>query len=517
MSLLKTAPMRILATLAALMIGALIVVSEAQAGTYTARLCDQGFSADGDNDPFERSGNETTFTLTNACGAFNGLRVSHVSGQAGPQGTVGQWLADAPNGVVVKRIAYSASGQRSGGYFPHVVGTVDGVPGLDIINGDADLTGDFAAYSVDGSVRRFGVRLICQTDGSDCAATPDQPEARLKNIDYTLEDAAAPAISLTGGSLFEGPVQGGSQTIAFEASDAGSGVRTVLVLVNGELVAQQGADCQIAQGFARSMKPCPASVAGAIGVDTSALDNGINSVQVCVEDVSSSEANRACAPKRKVRILNGCAANPAAPASFGQTLELEWPGKRNAVAQTRQGRSRRATARVFGPAGEPLAGAAVCFSRSVPGRPGERVIESGVVTAPDGSASAKIRGASNRNVWATYWVNADTALTKKIRLDVSPRIRLELRPGNRLALGKKMRVVALLGGPWREDRRVCFYSKRAGSDRIGCDNTGAGGRARLGYQPPKAGKIRFYAKVPNQKDYPYVNGTSRVKRLKVVG
>jgi hypothetical protein len=511
---LKRGSMTIAAVAA--MLASLWVVSDAQAGTYTARLCTEGFSPSGDKGPFERSGNDAVFALSNNCGAFNGLRVSQNAGEPGADSVTAQWIAERPDGIAVKRIAFRASGHRAGGYFPHIVGTADGDQGLDIVAGDAQLTEEFASFNVDGNLRRFGIRLICQTDGSACGANPDQPEARLKNVTYTLSDAEDPAITVTGGSMFEAPIQAGKETISFESSDGGSGVRRVIVLVDGERTAGQGADCALKDGFGLGMKPCESRFDGNVTVDTGGWRNGAHSVRVCAEDVGGDDPNRACSPTRQVVVLNGCSVNRTGPASHGQTLELGWPGKRNAAAQTRQGRARTAVATLFGPAGAPLAGTSVCFSRAIPDGPGERVIAPAAVTDARGRAAVKVRGASSRMVRASYWAGPELVLSKRIELAVSPRIRLELRPADRIELGEKMRVVALLGGKWKAERKVCFYAERPGSDRIGCDRTGPGGRARLGYEPPEAGKVKFFAKVPNQRDYPYVNGRSEVKSLKVV-
>jgi hypothetical protein len=498
------------------------LASEAAAGSYVARFCAEGVTAAGDKGPFERFGNQTAFGLTNNCGAFNGLRVSHNAGNPGTQGAEGRWLAERPDGISVARIDYAAAGSdQSGGYFPFVIGDTDADPGLDVINGGAELRDSYSDFSVSGDVRRFGVRLICLTDGAACAQNPlINPEAKLKNVTYTLQDPGPPTIELTGGSLFEAPIQTGAQTVAFDTADAGSGVGRVLVLANGESAGVSSGNCALGNGFALAFKPCSPTLAGATAVDTAAAPwrSGQNTVQVCAEDYSTDgTANRACSEPRELRVLNGCAANPSPPTNAGQTLTLEWPGKRTAAVQTRQGRARTAFARVFGPAGAPLAGAAVCFSRRISDGSGrERVIEPGAITDAAGEVGVKIRGASSRTVHATYWVGPEALITKSIELRVAPRIRLELKPKGKLHKGEKMRIVAILRGKWKEDRRVCFYAERPGRDRVGCDRTGNGGRAREGYRPRRAGKTYFFAKTPNQRGYPYTNKRSKKKTARIV-
>jgi hypothetical protein len=499
------------------------LTATAHAGNYTAKFCLQGGGGQGgDKGPFERAGNETVFELTNNCGNFNGLRVSHNAGQQANVDTEGRWLAERPDGISVVSVGYKAAGsEASGGYRAQIVGDVDADPELDIINGGGQLTGDYADFSAAGDVRRLGVRLICTNDqGPTCSTNPANPEARLKDVVYTLSDPGRPTLSLTGGSLLDGEIQSGGQSISFDATDAGSGVYRVYVLANGAPAGETLGDCAISDRFALGFKPCGASLSGEVAVDTGAAPwhNGINKVQVCVEDYSTDGSQGVtCSNINKVRVLNGCSVNPA-PVNVGQTLNLEWPGKRNAAVQARQGRARNAVASLFGPNGTPLAGAAVCLSRSIPdGRGRERVMEPGAVTGADGSIAVKVRGASSRTVHATYWVDSETMITASLKMQVAPRIKLGLRPGRELEKGEKMTVVAKLRGKWKADRKVCFYAERRGNDKIGCSKSGDGGRAKSVFKPTDTGRIYFYARVPNQKGYPYVNSTSEKKHAKVVG
>jgi hypothetical protein len=502
-------------------LGGIVVVilasaaTPADAGTYTARFCTEGATEPGDKGPFERFGNQTVFQLANACGNVNGLRVSQVQGNQGNDGVFGRWLATVPDSVAVTGIDYKAQGaDQTGGYVPQVIGTVPG-GGIGIINGGQDLAGSFKDFSISGDVRDFGIQLLCQTGAGDCASNPPgNPEASLKSITYQLRDDAAPLIAGAGGLLFEAPVQAGTQSVSFDASDIGSGVYRAIVNVNGEDAAAAFGACQLGDGFAIAFTPCPGSFADTIAVDTAAAPwrNGGNRVKVCVEDYSAD--SRQCTAATAVRALNGCAPNPV---TLGQTMELGWPGQRG-VVRSRQGRARKATARLFAGGGVPLPGAAICFSRSIPtdetGK--ERVIETGAITGPGGRAKVEVRGQSSRTVWATYWIDPETVLTKRINLRVSPAIRLELRTEKVQEVGERLRAVGLLRGKWKADRKVCFYTDKPGRDKFACDRTGRGGRARVGYEPDEPGKLRFYAKVPNQRNYPYTRGRSKTKSVEVL-
>ncbi len=499
--------------LAALAAG--LFASLAQGGTYTARFCTEGAggNAGGDKGPFDRSGNETLYSLSNACGGLNGLRVSHNAGQTGADGSYGRWLAERPEGIAVTQVAYRAQGERSGGYFPQVVGSTAG-GGLGIINGDQELDGAFKDFTATGDLRRFGVQLICRTDATECGPNPTgQPEAGLKNVTYTLEDASAPGVAVDGGTLFEGDAQIGRQAISFRATDAGSGVARVIAVVNGEDADGVSADCNVGNGFALGFKPCPGSFAGSLPVDTAAAPwrVGRNKVQLCVEDYSSN--SRRCTATTKVLALNGCAVN-STPAS---TMELAWPGKKG-VVQSRQGRSRKAIAQIFGGGRTPIAGGSVCFSRGIPtDKTGaERVLEGAAITGADGRASAKIRGQSSRWIRATYFGGAEDVITDRIKLNVSPAIKLGLRPKGKVEVGDKVRVVAQLRGKYQADRKVCFFAGKNKPKKFACDTSGEGGRAKAAYKAKDAGKVRFFAKVPNQRDYPYVNGRSNKKKKRVV-
>ena len=168
--------------------------AQATAGTYSARFCAAG-AGSGDRGPFARFGNESVFTLADACGNANGLRVSHNGGAPATEGAVGRFLAERPSGITVESISYRARGERAGGYFPQVVGTTSG-DGIGIINGDQELDGSFKDFSVSGDVRRFGIQLICETGQSGCGPDPSSPpSASLRDITYTLSDQAPPAVS----------------------------------------------------------------------------------------------------------------------------------------------------------------------------------------------------------------------------------------------------------------------------------------------------------------------------------
>jgi hypothetical protein len=495
--------------------------ASAEAGTYASRFCFQGETPNGDKGPFERAGNETVYSLANACGNFNGLRVSHNAGEEANVDAEGRWLAERPDGVTVTGITYKAAGaEKTGGYRAQVIGDADGDPDLDLIQGGSQLTGDYSDFAIAGDVRRFGVRLICVNDtGPTCGANPEDPEAKLKDVTYTLTDPVAPTLSVNGGSLFAGEVQAGAQGVTFDATDVGAGVRRVWVLANGQLAGEAVADCELAGGYGLTFKPCRPAFGGEIAVDTAAVPwhDGANKVRVCAEDFSTDGTqNVACSQTTTVRVLNGCAVN-AAPVNIAETLGLEWPGKRNAAIQARQGRAREALVTLHGPAGLPLAGAAVCISRSIPdGRGLERVMEPGAITGPDGSVAVKVRGASSRTVYATYWAGPEAAITSSLEMLVAPRIKVGLRPEDKLEVGEKALVVAKLRGKWKADRRVCFFAERPGNDRISCGRSGPGGRAKAVYEPTEPGRIFLYAKVPNQKGYPYVNSRSRKLQARVI-
>jgi len=84
-------------TVAGLITGVALVMAgalaaQATAGTYSARFCAAG-EGSGDRGPFARSGNESVFTLTDACGNANGLRVSHNGGTPATDGSLGRFLA----------------------------------------------------------------------------------------------------------------------------------------------------------------------------------------------------------------------------------------------------------------------------------------------------------------------------------------------------------------------------------------------------------------------------------------
>ena len=142
-------------------------------------------------------------------------------------------------------------------------------------------------------------------------------------------------------------------------------------------------------------------------------------------------------------------------AAAAGTMTLGWHGKRG-VVRSRQGRARMAVANLFSGGRTPLAGGSVCFSRGIPTdhTGAERVLAGAVVTGADGTAGVKVRGQSSRFVRATYFAGPEQVITKRIRLNVSPAIRLGIRKTGKVEKGDTVRAVAVLRGKYKANRRI---------------------------------------------------------------
>ena len=195
-----------------------------------------------------------------------------------------------------------------------------------------------------------------------------------------------------------------------------------------------------------------------------------------------------------------------------------WDGAASAAwcGRARAARGPRVV-KLFGGGRVPVSGRRSASRAAIPtDRTGaERVLNGAAVTGADGAASVKVRGQSSRFIRATYFAGPEQVITKRIRLDVSPGDPPGDPPDGQ---GRKGRQDP---GRGRAPRQVQGAAPRvllrlaAGARQVRLRHHRHRGRARVGYKTEKAGKLRIYAKVPNQRAYPYSRGRSVTKVVRV--
>ncbi len=184
-----------------------------------------------------------------------------------------------------------------------------------------------------GSWRYFVARLQCTAPnkGNRCVGSASAAHAYVKQVRIRLSDLATPTLAV-GGSILDGKVQRGRQSLGVIATDQGSGIRSMVVSVNGIRIAGDdlAASCHLLPtGQTTRLSPCPRTLGKSYSIDTALppFKNGTNKVDICVSDhAQTGMANTAC-QSRDVVVDSLC---PASTVGGGTRLHARFArsGKR---------------------------------------------------------------------------------------------------------------------------------------------------------------------------------------------
>jgi hypothetical protein len=333
--------------------------------------------------------------------------------------------------------------------------------------------------------------------------------------DLVLSQSEGPKVSAVGGSLAEAPTVSGTSDVAFQASDAGSGVYEVVFKVDGDVVStvipeEAGGRCRDVGGTSDGLpaflytQPCPAAESVDLPFDTTTLGNGQHDLLVTVLDAAG---NAATVLERKVTVDNATAPAGATGGSGGSGSSGAGPvgsgsggagpggtgsgsggtsGGSGAGGSSGDGAggSGTATAATLGPANGANASDAATLTAAWRGHAGERLSGAygaartveGRLVAPDG---APIVGAQVEVSELPAYAGASARALPTPRTGATGRWSLALAPG--LASGElHFAYRSHLGAPTPVATRTLTLSVRAG--------------LRLGIAPRVAaadGEIRF--------------------------
>lgn len=139
--------------------------------------------------------------------------------------------------------------------------------------------------------------------GAAGAACPTYPgyaaEADLYAADLTLDDETNPTATNVAGPLVGGGTVSGVSDVVFDAADAGSGVYSASVIVDGTTVSNgvldpNGGRCKTVGQAADGLRdflyqvPCKTAVRGDVNLDTRKLTDGSHSVRVVIDDAAGN-------------------------------------------------------------------------------------------------------------------------------------------------------------------------------------------------------------------------------------
>jgi hypothetical protein len=493
---------------AATAVALLIAARPTEAGSYVATQCspaDQGSGA-----AFQRTSDD--YRERRRCASGDGLHVYQDAGSTA-QGRYGAWVWRAPAGTVFTSLQANASLINHAGHHGELWATR--TSGARVEFGSEHR--DFRVHHASGSFTRLEAMLRCASGDGCGRASDDEAHAYAKGVFLRIDDRSAPSVEIEGGALLDAPVVRGIRSLAYSASDRGGGVRRVSLQANGAELASDVRNCELADGFATALTPCPATVSGSWPVNTAApaFATGPNQVGACAADLGlDGTPNRHCSTQR-VWIDNVCPASTV----VGATLTARFANGRERISLPSNRRA-RVEGRVRGAEGEPVQGATVCALTRV-GLEGAPVVRATTASTNDaGRYRLALPSGASRRVFVHHVHGSAVVAHHGLELRSRARPRFDVRPVH-ARNGDRLRFTGRVPGPACSQRVVKVQAKvgeRWQVFRTARSNEGCRFAAHYRLRATTgAAKYRFRAIVPPQDGYPYERGHSRSGTVSVTG
>ncbi len=381
------------------------------------------------------------------------------------------------------------------------------------------------------STSRLLLDIYC-TNSQNCGYT--QNPLQIFGVQLMLSDSGLPKGSVTGGGLAgTGPLSG-TQSLSYDAEDAGSGVRLAELLLDGQSVAKED---YIAECPYQSFAACPTSVSSLITWDTKSASDGAHEVALRIVNAAG---NATILDGHTITIANPSTVStatvigPGSPAAERGTangtnasdqaeLSARWMDARGAKAAkatltSRYGADERLVGSLETSMGQPISGALLDVSETPAYQGAKTMPLAGVRTGPTGEWTLTLpRDISSSTLRFAYRSHIDDtvpAATTMLTLRVHAGIALLVEPhvtsvGHSIYFsgvvhgapippgGKQLVLEASSGGEWIE-----FHTIR----------TDSRGRYRASYRFKFSGPVtyRFRATSRYEADFPYLDGSSNV-------
>jgi hypothetical protein len=359
--------------------------------------------------------------------------------------------------------------------------------------------------------------------------------------DVDLVDDTPPSVSSVGGPLVAGGTLTGAQAVSFDASDGQSGVYGGSLIVDGHaevarILDTNGGACQslnVTSDGQRSFEyaqPCKPSLSASLALNTSQLAAGAHSLELIVEDAAG---NQTVAYNGTISVGGSSQApiviGPGSPlalrgptngtnASDQAKLTARWESTAKATRTSHYGQADRVTGRLTTTAGQPISDAMldVAMTRADQGArtaplASVRTGPTGewTLTLPKSSCSSVLRLAYRSHVNDTVSVAASN-LTLRVHAGIALRIAPRVT-----SVGRKIVFTGLLhGAPIPAGGKQLVLEASSGGEWVQFDtvttNTKGGYRATYRFKFPGPVTYRFRVYVPQEADFPFLEGTSNV-------
>ncbi len=427
--------------------------------------------------------------------------------------------------------------------------------------------------------RYLYLNVSCGSLVASCAATESGKSGYAATIelfaaDLVLSQAESPTVSAVGGGLAEATTVSGRSDLAFEATDAGSGVYKVVFRVDGQVLStvipeEAGGRCRDVGGTTDGLpaflytQPCPAALSVDLPFDTTGLANGMHHLLVSVLDAAG---NAAPVLDREITVDNATApgggtnsggsnsggsngagsggagsggpagvepAHPSAVAlgaangndSSGQaTLTAAWRGHAGARLSGAYGAARTIEGQLTAPGGAGIADAQIevdelpayagAKARALP-TPRTGATGRWSLALPRGISSSELRLA-----YRGHLGDPTPTATRTLSLVVRAGVSLSIVPHVARADGAIRFGGRLLGGPVPVGGKQLVLEARSPGGHwvefhVIRGSASASGRFRFSYRFRLPGPVRYQFRVlcEAEADYPFAAGSSNVVRV----
>ncbi len=401
--------------------------------------------------------------------------------------------------------------------------------------GFGDLSNPFAASNrlefANVPPSGFYLTLGCDAPDANYGCTFGPQEMRLFGARVVLDDTSNPIPSTVSGSLTTESRFAGPLDITLNASDTGSGVYRVLLLVDDLLAASRvvdanGGSCADVNPSNSdpyefgSQTPCKSAASGTFTFDQSGLPDGAHNLKVQIEDAAG---NAATVVNRPVTIVAGRGGVNGSGASDSARLTVRWTRTRRATMRTGSPRRAVLSGRLVDQAGNPISGATLdVLTRTTVPSSRERASLRRPVTRASGyftlRMSSKATSRDVRIVYRSHANDSNPVAQKIMKLRVRARLRLSGSP-RRARAGTVVRFRGrLLSLPIPRRGKQIVLQGRAGGGRwqnFDVVRTDSRGRFRANYRfrTSAGGTYSFRALSRFEAAYPYIAGYSRALRV----
>jgi hypothetical protein len=496
--------------------------AEAGPARYVFEQCDSVLPGGGTTGVIYAPHPRLLFYGENTCAQPGGALVLRQGEIRRGDGGAGYWgiPITPPAGARLESIAISA------------VSCVWGLSAGNVIIGGwppARCSEEMRSFPLDAQFKGFSIELVCVDygGGGNC---PAGPWVAAHYFATTVVDPLPPSLGDLEGSLLAGGVKRGRQTIGVEAADAGGGLASISVLVNGLPAGQpRMPSCNVAQAHNPSIigtvaaqpAPCPASAEGEWTLDTGSYPfrDGANSVQVCASDFSTlSDPNTGCLPPQTVAVDSSCTESAVAG---GEVLSAQFAASNAEQVTVGFGKSAAVIGRLANDAGDPIPGASLCVKMQTIGVDARAATVGSVKTDASGHYRYEVAPGPNRELTVGY--RHDTLqVAREVRYYAHARASMRVSKPE-VANGERVRFWGQLPGPNGGGRVVVLQAGTVGSKRwitfrrATADEHGV---FQAGYRfnsTTQRTRYHFRAVVPRQAGYPWVEGHSKPVEVLVSG